>query len=43
MSFLGAIGQFMGGTGLQELLEAIYADTVVGHILTGKAISGTFR
>ena len=26
----------MGGTGLQEVLEAIYADTTVIHILTGK-------
>ena len=38
MNFLAAIGQLMGRTGLQELLEVIYADTAVGHILTGKAI-----
>ena len=38
LSFLGAIGQLMGGTGLQELLEVVYADTVVCHILTSKAI-----
>ena len=39
LSFLGAIGQLMGGTGLQELLEVVYADTAVRHILTSKAIS----
>ena len=39
MSFLGAIGHLMGGSGLRELLEVIYADTAVSHILTGKAIS----
>ena len=39
LSFLGAIGQLMGGTGLQELLEVVYADTAVSHILTSKAIS----
>ena len=39
MSFLAAKGQLMGRTGLQELLEVIYADTAVGYNLTGKAIS----
>ena len=29
----------MRGSGLQESLELIYADNVVPHILTGKAIS----
>ena len=43
MSFLGAIGHLMGGSGLQELLEVIYADTAVSHILTGKAISRAIR
>ena len=28
----------MGGTGLQELLEVIYADKAVCHILTGGAM-----
>ena len=43
MSFLGAVGHLMGGSGLQELLEVIYADSAVGHILTGKAISRAIR
>ena len=43
MSFLGAIGHLMGGSGLQDLLEVIYADTAVSHILTGKAISRAIR
>lgn len=33
----------MGGSGLQELLEVIYADSAVSHILTGKTISRTIR
>ena len=43
MSFLGAIGHLMGGSGLQELVEVIYADSAVGHILSGKAISRAIR
>ena len=43
MSFLGAIGHLMGGSGLQELLEVIYADSAVSHILTDKAISRAIR
>ena len=43
MSFLGEIGHLMAGSGLQELLEVIYADTAVSHILTGKAISRAIR
>ena len=43
MSFLGAIGHLMGGSGLQELLEVIYSDSAVSHILTGKAISRAIR
>lgn len=37
------MGQLMGGSGLQELLEVIYADTAVSHILTRKAISRAIR
>ena len=35
MSFIGSIGHLMAGTGLQELLETIYADNAVTHMLTG--------
>ena len=40
MRFLGAVGQLMGGTGVLRIVRgAMHADTVVCHILTGKAIS----
>ena len=43
MSFLGSIGHLMRGSGLQELLEVIYASNSVGHMLSGKAISRAVR
>ena len=43
MSFLGCIGHLMASSGLQELLEMIYASNVVVHMLTGKAIARTVR
>ena len=43
MSFLGSIGHLMRGSGLQEALELIYADNVVPHMLSGKAISRAVR
>ena len=39
MSFLGSIGQLMGGSGMDQLLEQIYAGNVIHHILSGKAFS----
>ena len=39
MSFLGTIGHLMAGSGLKELLEIVYADNAVCHVLSGKAIS----
>ena len=39
MSFSGCIGQIMTDSGLQEALETVYADNVVSHVLTGKAIT----
>ena len=41
--FIGSIGHLMVGSGLQELLETIYADNAVTHMLTGKAIQRAFR
>ena len=38
MSFLGSIGHLMVGSGLQELLEVVFAGNAVRHMLTGKAI-----
>ena len=43
MSFLGAIGHIMGGSGLQELLECVYAPNAVVHMLSGKAVSRAVR
>ena len=43
ISFLGCIGHFMGGTGLQEAFELVYAQNVVVHILNGKAYSRAVR
>ncbi|KAG1697184.1 hypothetical protein GQR58_006011 [Nymphon striatum] len=43
MSFLGSIGHLMAGSGLQELLETVYAANSVKHMLTGKAISRAIR
>lgn len=38
-NLLGAIGCLMGGSGLAEVLEEIYADQTVPHIMCGKAYS----
>ena len=43
MSFLGCIGHLMAASGLQELLELIYAPNAVVHMLSGKAISQAVR
>ncbi len=43
MSFLGSIGHLMAGSGLQEILEQVYASNTVSHMLTGKAISRAAR
>ena len=43
MSFLRAVGHLMVGSGLQELLETIYAPNAVVHMLSGKAISRAVR
>ena len=43
MSFLGCIGHLMAASGLQELLEVIYASNAVVHMLTGKAIARAVR
>ena len=43
MSFLGSIGYLMAGSGLQEVLEVVYARNAVKHMLSGKAISRAVR
>ena len=39
MSFYGSIGYLMTGSGLPSLLELIYAEHTVPHVLSGKAFS----
>ena len=41
MSFLGAVGHLMSGSGLEQVIETVYAG--VEHILSGKAISRAVR
>ena len=44
VSFLGSIAHLMTGSGLQSILELIYADHTVPHImLSGKAIARAIR
>ena len=43
MSFLGSVGHLMAGSGLQELLEVVFAGNAVRHMVTGKAISRAVR
>ena len=43
LSFLGSIGHLMAGSGLQELLEVVFASNALRHMLTGKAISRALR
>ena len=43
MSFLDSIGYLMAGSGLQEVLETVYAEQVVCHMLTDKAVDRAIR
>ncbi|WAR20763.1 hypothetical protein MAR_014737, partial [Mya arenaria] len=43
MSFLGSIGHLMQGSGLNEVLETVYASNAVMHIATGKAVARGIR
>ena len=43
MSFLGSVGHLMGGSGLEELLEEVYAPNVIRHIVSGKAFARALR
>jgi len=43
MSFLGCIGHLMATSGLQEVLELIYASSAVVHMLNGFAIARAIR
>ena len=43
MSFYGSIGHLVAGSGLQSLLELIYAENTVPRIFSGKAFSRATR
>ena len=43
LSFLGSIGKFMAGSGIEELLAEVYAENSVEHMLSGKAVSRPLR
>ena len=43
MSFPGAIGDRMSGSGIEKLLEMVYAANSVGHIMSGKAFARAIR
>ena len=43
MNVLGAIGTLMDGTWLKEILETIYGENSVTHMLTGKSVQRAFR
>ena len=43
MNVLGAIGTLMAGTGLKRLLEEVYGENAVVHMMTGKSVQRAFR
>ena len=43
MNFLGAIGTLMENTGLSNILQVVYKEHTVPHMMTGKAISRGLR
>ena len=42
MNFLGSIGTLMQGTGLSKILEAVYGENAVLHMMTGKSVQRSF-
>ena len=43
MNDFGAIGHLMNGSGIRNLLEVVYGENAVTHILTGKAVDCAVR
>ena len=43
MSFFGSIGAAMKGSGLEEAMEQVYAESSIPHIISGKAVSRALR
>lgn len=43
MNYLGCISHIMAGSGLEDLLELVYASNAVTHMLSGKAIARAIK
>jgi hypothetical protein len=43
MNFLGAVGTLMAGTGLSDVLEEVYGENAVVHMMSGKSVQRAFR
>jgi len=43
MNLLGAIATLMDGSGLKKILETVYGENAVVHIMSGKAVQRAFR
>ena len=43
MSYVGAIGKVMKGSGIEELFNEVYAENTVQQIISGKAVSRALR
>ena len=43
MNLLGAIGSLMDGSGLKEILQTIYGENAVMHMMSGKAVQRSLR
>ena len=43
MNVLGAIGTLMAGMGLKRILEEIYGENALVHMMTGKSVQRAFR
>ena len=43
MSYMGAIGKIMGGSGLKELWQTVYGKNTVTHMLSGHAYARAWR
>ena len=43
MSFLGSIGKLMNCSGLNAVLETVYAENTVPYMMNGKAVSRAIR
>ena len=43
MNVLGAVGTLMDGTGLKEIMETVYGESAIIHMMSGKAVQRAFR